>query len=138
MDRPLKPCATPRCPELTTATRCERHTRARNRGPDTRRGTKSERGYDSRWSRFSRSYRQRYPLCVECERNNRVTASAEVDHGVPLADGGEKYDEANLQALCKSCHSRKTLRETNAKQGGASLTGGVFDGGADQGRASRA
>ena len=40
-----------------------------------------------------------------------VTAAAEVDHIIPLARGGTN-DLANLQPLCKSCHSRKTMRES--------------------------
>jgi len=40
-----------------------------------------------------------------------VEAAAEVDHIVPLARGGT-HDLANLQPLCKSCHSKKTMRES--------------------------
>jgi len=34
-----------------------------------------------------------------------------VDHVRPLSDGGDHYDADNLQALCRSCHARKTCRE---------------------------
>lgn len=34
----------------------------------------------------------------------------EVDHVVPLADGGTNED-GNLQLLCVECHRRKTTRE---------------------------
>lgn len=61
----------------------------------------------------------RHPLCVECQAKGMVVAAAEVDHIVPLADGGTNDDE-NLQSLCKSCHSRKTARESGfGKEGGA-------------------
>ena len=74
----------------------------------------------SAWSRFARSYRQRHPLCAACERQGRVTASEQVDHQIPLsAWTGGKYDESNLQALCSTCHSRKTVHEReNVKRGG--------------------
>ncbi len=39
-----------------------------------------------------------------------VVASV-VDHVVPIKDGGERFDAANLQALCVSCHNRKTATE---------------------------
>ena len=39
-----------------------------------------------------------------------MTAAQEVHHIVPLAEGGT-HDEDNLMALCKSCHSRITVRE---------------------------
>ncbi len=29
------------------------------------------------------------------------------DHIVPMAQGGEKYDEANLQTLCRACNTAK-------------------------------
>ena len=40
----------------------------------------------------------------------RVTPAQKVDHIVPLERGGT-HDKANLQALCKPCHSSKTARE---------------------------
>ena len=41
--------------------------------------------------------------------------ATEVDHVLPMADGGAMYDEANLQALCKSHHSQKTARDKAAR-----------------------
>jgi 5-methylcytosine-specific restriction endonuclease McrA len=49
-------------------------------------------------------------VCKTCDR-----AANEVDHVTPLRDGGAKYDLENLQALCKSCHSRKTAAEMNGR-----------------------
>jgi 5-methylcytosine-specific restriction enzyme A len=39
-----------------------------------------------------------------------------VDHVVPLKDGGARFDRANLQPLCVSCHNRKTARETAGRR----------------------
>ena len=79
---------------------------------DRRRGTATQRGYDSRWNEFSRLYRQLNPLCVECGRNGRVVSADCVDHVVPLVDAPErKYDLDNLEALCSPCHARKTAKE---------------------------
>jgi len=54
----------------------------------------------------------RCPLCADPfgEHGDRVVAATEVDHIVPLRAGGTN-DAENLQALCKSCHSRKTAIE---------------------------
>jgi len=49
------------------------------------------------------------PVCQMCQRE----AAAEVDHILPLRQGGTN-DANNLQALCKSCHSRKTATEDGA------------------------
>lgn len=50
------------------------------------------------------------------------------DHIVELRDGGAPYDLANGQALCGSCHTRKTAAARAARQhgggGGQSLGGG--------------
>ena len=35
----------------------------------------------------------------------------EVDHVIPLDKGGDPWDLANLQALCRDCHIKKTRRE---------------------------
>ncbi|NMF98398.1 HNH endonuclease [Aromatoleum toluolicum] len=58
-----------------------------------------------------------HPLCVECEREFRVTAASEVDHIFPLADGGAD-DESNFQSLCDGCHKAKTAAENQARAPG--------------------
>ena len=35
----------------------------------------------------------------------------ECDHIQPLQHGGDPYDEANLQCLCRACHVAKTRKE---------------------------
>lgn len=45
--------------------------------------------------------------CKQC--NTILDYSYEVDHIVPLYQGGSN-DTTNLQALCRNCHGRKTLR----------------------------
>jgi len=37
--------------------------------------------------------------------------ATDIHHVVALADGGDPYDKAQLQALCKKCHSASTARE---------------------------
>ena len=51
------------------------------------------------------------PLCLECGR-----PAEEVDHVIPKARGGSDKWE-NLQPLCKSCHSKKTMRENRSDNG---------------------
>lgn len=51
-----------------------------------------------------------HPLCVECERQGRVSAAEYRDHVVPLAEGGTDTEE-NTQGLCKACHEAKSEAE---------------------------
>ena len=67
------------------------------------------RGYDSTWRALSKQVRMEEPLCRHCLRDGRVTAATLVDHIVPLSLSPElRLDRGNLQALCASCHARKT------------------------------
>jgi 5-methylcytosine-specific restriction protein A len=50
------------------------------------------------------------PLCTECLKAGRAVAATELDHVIPLRDGG-RDDETNLQGLCHQCHTDKSLRE---------------------------
>ena len=59
------------------------------------------------WKRARMVILSRNPVCVAC--NNAV--ATDVDHIVPLRDGGARLDGANLQPLCRECHSRKTANE---------------------------
>lgn len=72
--------------------------------PPDRRPSAHARGYDRRWRRFRRIILRERPLCEDCG-----APATEVDHRVAINRGGEKYDRANLRALCKPCHSRKTV-----------------------------
>ena len=49
--------------------------------------------------------------CVKCGKAGRL----EVDHRVPLEDGGAVYDLDNLQSLCRGCHLAKSCGERRAK-----------------------
>ena len=49
--------------------------------------------------------------CRSCGRPGRL----EVDHVRPIQDGGDKYNPANLQLLCRHCHHDKTRSENLAR-----------------------
>lgn len=89
------------------------------------RGSARQRGYDRRWELFAKSYLERNPLCVDCQRRGQLTPAAQVDHINPLRQGGAKFDEANLQALCGTCHSSKTAREMHGQGPRGCNTDGV-------------
>ena len=105
-------CAHPGCRDHAQrgSTTCHAHRPATL--PDAApRETSARRGYDARWRRIRASVLYRSPLCVHCG-----AAATEVDHIVPLADGGT-HAHSNLQPLCKPCHSRKTLDDNRAAGG---------------------
>jgi 5-methylcytosine-specific restriction enzyme A len=77
---------------------------------DTR-PTAADRGYDSRWARYSRRYLRAHPLCVACTADGLIAQATAVDHIVPIRQGGAMWDPRNHQALCHDCHTRKTGRE---------------------------
>ena len=45
--------------------------------------------------------------CRKCGR----AGAPECDHVRPLRRGGDPYDLANLQSLCRACHIQKTASE---------------------------
>ena len=94
---------------------CSAHQQAARTYDDTR-ASASARGYDRRWRKVRRIQLQREPLCSHCG-----DVAREVDHIVPIADGGARLDLRNLQSLCKSCHSRKT-RAQNAPGGAGRIS----------------
>jgi len=64
---------------------------------------------------MAKQVKREEPICRRCRRE----PSAEVDHIIPLSLGGERLDRANLQPLCKTCHSRKTATEDGGFKGKA-------------------
>lgn len=54
------------------------------------------------------------PLCVMCRAEGRTGVAVEVDHIVPLADGGADHED-NLQGLCAQHHREKTAAEARER-----------------------
>lgn len=101
-----KPCKSPGCPALTRERFCADHQAEHNteRARRDDRPSASTRGYDTHWRHLRANFLRRFPSCIVC--GSRAT---DVDHIQPLAAGGSHRSD-NLQALCKSCHARKTAK----------------------------
>lgn len=50
------------------------------------------------------------PFCRKCASKAEQTVATQVDHIVPLVQGGTE-DRSNLQPLCDDCHEEKTSAE---------------------------
>jgi len=59
-------------------------------------------------------HRSDKPLCVMCATKGLVRPWVEIDHVVPLAEGGAD-DAANRQGLCAECHALKTAIQQGYK-----------------------
>ena len=64
-----------------------------------------------KWTKTSKNYRKRNPLCVECLEKGRTRKADVVDHIVPIKHGGELLNEENFQSLCHSHHNMKTAKD---------------------------
>lgn len=84
---------------------------------DQRRGSSTQRGYGSRWQRARSTYLKCHPLCVMCERENKIVAATVVDHKVPhKGDQALFWDTANnWQSLCAAHHNSKTGEENRTR-----------------------
>lgn len=111
-------CAAP----VETRGRCAEHAKQHERAREAfyRAGNTVRHLYASpRWARLRARVLARHPLCASCYVSGRTTAATEVHHIVRAADVPERFfDEANLQPLCKSCHSAETAREVGFIKGG--------------------
>lgn len=56
----------------------------------------------------------REPWCRVCMSEGRTTIAVEVDHFIPLKDGGTDR-VTNLQPICSECHQDKTRRENKER-----------------------
>lgn len=98
---PPHPC--PDCTTLTTTRRCPDCTTKHRRL--THNPHRSAIYHSKRWHSLRRQLLADHPYCP-CG-----ALATQVDHIHPLRDDGDPYDQANLQTLCASCHSRKTASE---------------------------
>jgi 5-methylcytosine-specific restriction protein A len=108
---PWKPktiCSYPGCQVLTHDRYCEEHKKKVTKEQNH----KSSKLYTYQWRKASKQFIKEHPLCVHCQKEERLTPATEVDHIIP--HGGNRilfWDRKNWQPLCKSCHSKKTAEE---------------------------
>jgi 5-methylcytosine-specific restriction protein A len=91
---------------------CKERKEANDKEYNKQRGSAYERGYDNWWRKYRKSFLRKNPLCVECLKNNLYIPSTRVDHIIPHKGNRKLFrDPNNHQALCESCHNRKTATE---------------------------
>ena len=66
-----------------------------------------------RWKRLRRAVLRRDGY--RCQACKKLAGRAEIDHVMPVEDGGAEWDMANLQTLCRDCHFKKTASENGAR-----------------------
>ena len=77
---------------------------------------------DAKWQAVRRVVLARdRGLCVACGATGHVALARDVDHRVPLWQGGAALDPANLQSLCVPCHKAKTAAEAGLRAGGGNV-----------------
>lgn len=92
---------------------CREHKLEQNRNYNRyERDPETQAFYTSKEWRSVRRYQlEHFPLCAECLKEGRYTPATLVDHIKPIREGGARLDMANLQSLCWSCHSAKSIEE---------------------------
>lgn len=103
-----KLCSQPGCPNLD----CEEHRRP-ERDEVLKRDSAARRGYGRRWRRLRLMYLRAHPICEEAGCSQAAT---DVHHRLAKRDGGSDVWD-NLQALCHSCHSKRTAAERSRGRG---------------------
>lgn len=109
---PMKPCSKVACSNLTRERYCADHAKLIQQRYDKERGTAAQRGYDSKWRKARLGFLRKHPLCTYCIAKGLVIEATVVDHIKPHK--GDKilfWQRDNWQALCKSHHDAKTVRE---------------------------
>lgn len=69
---------------------------------------------DVRWKRIVFVKHLENPVCEECERQGRTTATEEIHHIIPFQQGRTPleverlaFDIENTESLCIECHHKK-------------------------------
>lgn len=101
---PTRLCLEPRCAGTARYRgRCPQHARTHERRTHS---AEHKRIYNSkRWRITREKVLTENPLC-SCG-----AIATDVDHVVPLEQGGDPWALSNLQALCGPCHASKTAQE---------------------------
>jgi len=79
--------------------------------------------YNYRWQKSREVFLRRNPLCMTCKDNGIIVPATVVDHREPHQGNQTLFwNEANWQAMCKSCHDTKTNMEIRERKRNAYCT----------------
>lgn len=69
------------------------------------------------WRNFRQYILSKEPFCRQCKAEGYIVIATECDHIKDLVDAPELcLTESNIAPLCRSCHSRKTMKTTQKKK----------------------
>jgi 5-methylcytosine-specific restriction protein A len=99
---PTRLCNERGCPNPATRRgKCDEHRKQAERERSARRRENNKGVYKRKiWEMRRRQVLSEQPICAICDNH----LSEEVDHIVPLTEGGAPYDRDNLRGLCRQCH----------------------------------
>ena len=83
--------------------RCRDCLRKYEREKRQRRGSTTQRGYDSAWRELASRAIQLHPYCANCSTTTDLT----VDHIDPKSKGRKDLTIRDVQVLCRSCNGSK-------------------------------
>ena len=111
--QPKRPCSRAGCRRLVGRKGCDCG-KAQTQDYDRKRENSTKRGYGYRWRKVRLVHLRMEPLCRFCDAEGMTVGATEVDHIVPIREGGAHFDHDNLRSLCKSCHSKRTARDNGS------------------------
>lgn len=109
---PRRRCTEPGCSHpAKPGGKCVRHRKRTSRWA----GGHANRAFYStpEWRQLSRTIIDEHRICPGWPTGNRCgQRTTDADHIIPIEHGGPPLDPTNIEALCHSCHARKTAHET--------------------------
>jgi 5-methylcytosine-specific restriction protein A len=112
---PPKRCVHPLCNEVASHRGyCDYHKPTyKKTNTDSKLKRERDKFYNTKaWTDFRIKILYKTPLCEYCQKNMVLTDAEHVDHILRRSHyEGSDFDQSNIQALCKECHSHKTNRE---------------------------
>jgi 5-methylcytosine-specific restriction enzyme A len=110
-------CAHPGCPNPPTGKgRCDQHRKPIERERSARRRKATSGVYKTKlWHHRRLQVLSRDPICADGRVCGHNRLSTEVDHVIPLEQGGAPYAMDNLRGTCTDCHQAKTAQENSQR-----------------------
>lgn len=108
-----KACRHVGCGEASYDSYCSKHSNENFKYFGERKHAPSKIYTTERWARLRKMILAQQPICIVSGCNS---PASHVDHIIGINEGGPSFDINNLQGMCHSCHSRKTLREGRRRE----------------------